>query len=549
MNDFNMYKPTPTVGGFGNESNAMMQNTLNSLSEAMGTNNLDYVGDIKSIILNRGLSESYKDILLEDYQNIEASDPLLEQLHQMNVSKMEQLMENATTTILNEAGSSNLNPIVGLTFPLLKYNWIENVFKDYFHVEIATTPIINRQIERIFLQDSNGNKYMLPDAFNDGEHLEEVLDGSERKLYGEEIPMGLQFNLLEKSGGSMRVRDEISRNFRISEISFKKGTDSNAKTGKVNVNIKPDAANCNFTVAVSCTVTKDGQEAEEVQDMLSGSINYMTGMLNLGCSAGYITGVKVKGSLSSENNLASSSVGWETRNKQFVIPVGRHLNTGLTVERMQDEGIIYKTDAQAKAISNMTMVLNQIKDGDMLRVLNDSKATIEGNEKLFIKGQFNCDLDGEYALTKVEYRSIMLKEELDKMAEKLKRVLRNQSVFFAVVGHPDDIRLLKDINWQFTDGKSVVGGTRITYSFGLINADHKFLVLSSAKCKKGALRVIVRPMTDDQISYIHFDYTFAISNNYRDPNMPNVPSVMTTQRYLTDEVVPVQGYLEILNNK
>jgi hypothetical protein len=39
-----------------------------------------------------------------------------------------------------------------------------------------------------------------------------------------------------------------------------------------------------------------------------------------------------------------------------------------------------------------------------------------------------------------------------------------------------------------------------------------------------------------------------IANDYRDPNMPNVPSVMTTLRYLDTEVTPVQGEITIQNN-
>ncbi|MEI2423251.1 hypothetical protein V6O07_23475, partial [Arthrospira platensis SPKY2] len=521
---------------------AGLMSTLSTISEAIQSEaGYDSVSNIKEIMLNPSLSESYNDFLLGDYHTYEGQDQFAAQLHEMNVAKLETKFENSAKELLDEAGASALNPVVGLTFPLLKLNWIENVFKDYFHTEIATTPVINRQIERVFLLDGKGKKYYIPDVYNEGDQdtMKEVTTCADRKLVAEEIPIQIGYNLMEKSGGSVRQRDEISRNFRIVEVRFNDGS----KDATVKVNIKPNVVNDTFSEIIKCTI-----DSTEHVDMLSGTLNFQTGILNLGSASGKIKGVKVAGTLSSENNMSSASVGWETENKQFVIETKPHLNTGLTKERLKDESIIYNIDAQAKAISNMSMVLNQLKDFEQKTYLDESREMIKDNPKLFVQTTFDCSQTGQYALTEVEYRSIMLKEQLDKLAERLKRVLREPNCFFAVVGHPEDIRLLQDISWQMQEGTSVVGGCRLEYSFGLMNANHRFLILSSAKCAKGELRVIIRPMTETQISYIHLDYSFIISNEYRDPNMPNVPSVMATQRYTTDEVIPVQGVVKILNN-
>lgn len=548
MRDLNTIVSTPTVGGFHTDSNSGVVNMLANLSEyAMSAANLDSVNHIKDILLQQGLLEGYTNITTGDYHNYTGSDKFGAQLHQLNAAKLEKKMANAADALLNEAGSASLNPITGLTLPLLKLYWIENIFKDFFHTEVADNIVINRQIERVYMLDGKGEKKYIPEAFNELEDIGAMLSIGDRKLTADLLPMQMGINIMEMSGGSVRQRDEISRNFRISQVEFSvtpAGEGAVAEKVMVNVSIKPDAANNNFTATVKATDSAAGEHV----DMLFGTLDFSTGILNLGSSAGKITGVHIAGTLSAENNMSGASVGWEMDNKQFVIPTGKHLNTGLTVERMKREKIVYNIDTQAKTIANMSLVLNQLKDLDQLNYLNNSRDVIKSQPRIYVESTFDCAAMGQYALTEVEYRSIMLKEKMDKMAERMKKILKNPNVFFAVIGNPEDVRLLKDISWETTQGTSVVGGCVMNYSFGLLNANHRFVVLSSDKCQKGELRMIVRPLTQDQISYIHFDFDFIISNDYRDPAMPNVPSVMTTDSYLTDEVTPIQGSIKIINN-
>lgn len=556
MRNYNQFVPTPTVGGFNNDNTAGVKNMLAELSEfTQASANLDSVNNIKEVLLNNNLLEGYSDIATGDYHQYAGQNAFCESLHRLNAEKLEQKIQNSAETLLSEAGSGTLNPITGLTMPLLKLHWIENVMKDFFHTEVAPTFVINRQIEKVYLQDGEGKKIYIPEAFNEmtSETRKELLAIGDRKLSDELIPVGEVFDLIEKSGGSVRTRDEVSRNFRISEVHFSipesRGTEEKqtreAKTGSVKVSIKPDAANNNFSEMVKFT---DDAGVAHV-DMLFGKLDYSTGALHLGSSAGLITGVKVTGTLSSENNLTSASVAWETENIQFEIPSGKHLSTGLTEERMKREKVVYDIDVQAKTVTNMSMVLNQLKDSEQLDYLDESREMIKAaGDRLHIETTFDCTPSGQYALTPVEYRSIMLKEKIEKVAERMKKVLRNPNVFFAIIGNSEDVRLLKDINWEMTQGTSIVGGCAMTYSFGLMSGNHNFLVLSSDKMTRGELRMIVRPLTQDQISYIHFDYDFIISNNYRDPNNPNVPAVMTTQSYLTDEVTPIQATIKIVNN-
>ena len=66
--------------------------------------------------------------------------------------------------------------------------------------------------------------------------------------------------------------------------------------------------------------------------------------------------------------------------------------------------------------------------------------------------------------------------------------------------------------------------------------------------KQGKIRFIIQPMDDTQMTYQLFEYQFFISNEYSDPKNVRIKSVMACDRYLVDEVTPVQGELEIKNN-
>lgn len=63
-------------------------------------------------------------------------------MHRRNAQKLDALFENAREKILSESYSANLNPIVGLTFPLLKRYWVNCVYKDFVPTEVATQPVV-----------------------------------------------------------------------------------------------------------------------------------------------------------------------------------------------------------------------------------------------------------------------------------------------------------------------------------------------------------------------------------------------------------------------
>ena len=83
----------------------------------------------------------------------------------------------------------------------------------------------------------------------------------------------------------------------------------------------------------------------------------------------------------------------------------------------------------------------------------------------------------------------------------------------------------------------------------MYNGAIPYEIVSSENLPFGELRIFFYPTSDDHMTYCYFPYTFNVENNgYRDPNAPNVPSLMMTKRHTFEEFVPVQAVIRILNN-
>lgn len=531
-----------TVGSFVEQPDTGFKGMLTKLSETFSSQyQLDYISDISTIMKHQGTINDYNSILLEDYMNCETADP---EFHRLNGLKLQQLCENSRKAILSESSVASLNPVVGLTFPLLKRFWVECEYKDFIPTEVATTPAFNLAIKKEYIQDANGKKHYLPDALF--ENLPEIMAAVRQELSKDTITVpNFEYDLITQAGGSIKQEDSISRDFYISSVIIKVPNDTAEEEVEVKTRIPVTAPTNSFQKLVVAN-GKGTKEKDVVKDFLSGSLDFETGKLNVACSQGKITGIKVTGYLSSENHLRTASTGWDPDIKQFMIPDGIHLATGLTEERLKDESVLFHIDATADAISTMTEVLKQLKDISIRDFLGKSKDRIK-NTKYYKSAVFDCIHPDSYNQGPIEWRKQVLKETLDRLALNMKYILKNKNCYFAVMGNPMDIKLLDNINWIYGQDTEV-GGTKLDYNIGLYNDQHRFYVVSSERATQGSIQILLIPTTDEIITYKHFEYQFIISNQYRHASNVRVPSVMASDRSLTDEVTPVQGEIFVMNN-
>jgi hypothetical protein len=545
-----------TVGLFSEKVEPQFAKAMKQLREQFSTvHGIDPVSDVSKVLMHRNLTEEYDQLMFNDYQNSslnEGANPFASAVHEANIAMFNQILENSKTALMESAGIGALRPVVGLTLPLLKRYWIENAYKDIVPTEVPVKPVFKVGIEKKYLLDKDGVKHYLPEAIYDSPST--ILGVVQKSLTADTITVPIRdFDLITESGGSLAQRDSISVNFSIKSIfiTVKSGTTGTPTTTSVevkNLRVPVDQATGVFTTTVSAANLGDFATDAATTDVLYGSLDYGTGKLSATSLGGKITGLTVAGTLSNENNLTSASTGWEHEDKEFTIPDGIHLNSGMTVERMTDSQMLYNIDEASFNVKLMSETLTSLREVSGFAYL-DSSLTRLANTSFVKKTTFNCKPPATVVVTDTyAWIRSALKETLDNVATELAKVLKNKNVRFVVYGNIYDIKLLDlDINWVYST-EVPMGGVKLNYKMGVMNKLHNFNIVSTDHCPTGKIHILVIPVTEEQYTYKNFEFNMIIANDYRDPNMPNVPSVMTTLRYLDTEVTPVQGEITIQNN-
>ena len=153
-----------TIGSFDIAHDEDFKNGVITLLESFsGGYQVDGIADIGKILKVDTLKESYKEMLLGDV----VTESFQDQYIDTHPEKLEQLFENSSLQIVKESSVGVLNPVVGLSLPVLKKNYLESHAKDIVMTEVPVKPIIKTSFERKFLKDKEGNKYYIPEIFYD----------------------------------------------------------------------------------------------------------------------------------------------------------------------------------------------------------------------------------------------------------------------------------------------------------------------------------------------------------------------------------------------
>lgn len=557
------------IGSFTMDRNQDFKDGVKQLVEGFRSGaRIDPIDELTKILKADTLKEQYKEQLLGDVLNEQFDDPFYDLLPQ----KMEQLFENSTMEVIRESGIGQMNPIVGLTPPILKKNFLECHSKDIVNTEVPSKPIIKVDFERKFLKDKEGKKYYIPEIFYDGSYKEVAgkakgksidsawyvgegaTEDSRAAVTKESAPVRIQdLNILEKSGGSLSTRDSLGYDFCIQAVKIVVGEEVKVIDG---LDIQPDmGAGNSFSYRVKTSNTSGDKT---VEDMILGQVDQYHGTVSVTCTGGKIVAVKFGGHLSNENNLETIELDRERERRDWKIPEGHRINTGLTIEKIKDFKALMDIDVTAEVIADMSTVLTQFEDSDILSYLDESLAMWKGKKELpfgytegFVEtAKFSCNPPAGSTSTPSAWIDSELKFTVNRLIDELKVKLKTNEIMFVVYGHPNNISLLQeDVRWIVDEGTKI-GGVQLDYRFGVMTQNHtRIHVISSLKVNKDAgLRVVAYPTSKETITFKHYKYSLNIENIYRNPLTPLTPNVMGTSRYLTTSVLPVQGELKLSDN-
>ena len=579
---------TECIGSFRMQKDGGFKGNLKAAYESFRDGmQIDPYSNMKQILSNEGYYNQFKSELFGDV--LEQSNPTSygsfgqdgsankDEYVAMHANKLEQMLENTRNVLLQEASTTGiLEPIVGLTMPLLKKEYIANQFKDMLQVLVAPKPIIRYAYERRFLKNENGDKMYFPECFYDGSYSEftDATIGKPvtSKWYpetGNSFPI-VELDILEESGGSLKTRDALGYDFCVDAIKVRVPSDATGGTEEVIVEglrIKPEYSTRTFKYELDVPSKKAAVKTP--------SKVYVTGMVDMYSSKTTVTvvcpdsnvvplGIKFGGHLSNANNDIIVEFDKERHNEQITIAEKERFNTGLTLEKIQDEKALSNIDVTAELVSDMADVCAQTADSNIQRFLEDSfnKTKVIETTRVFqpmgytfkFADEFEFDLSAPstYMVPESEWRSRQLRYYFGRVISFLKTKLKDERVMFAISANSFVVELLSatdsGIRWVLDSGSNI-GGVKLDYKFGVMTVDGTRLhIIATQKESIGkGFRIVAIPLTDTVITYRKYEYSFNVETNYRNPLTPNTPNIMTVQRYELIDILPFQSCFYIKN--
>lgn len=544
-NNYNDMPSANVVGSFYQSRREDFNNNLIALNERFQANfGLDAVDDIHNIIKDDVLCEQYKEMLIGDVLEEQFEDDYLGLLP----AKMEQLFENSRDEMLNESyGVAQLSPIVGYTLPIIKKNMLECISKDIMMTEIPDKPIVKVQFERKFLKDKEGNKYYIPEIFYNKDYKVASAKAKGYDVYNEDIQAPVEdFDLMAASMGAAKVRkglDTFDHDLCICEVKFQ---DMDAITG---LNIMPD-------------IEREGVIYKEIpteqgKKIIVGRVDYYNGTVSCNSLCGKLETVKFTGHVSNQYNDNSLDIDRERVNETWKIDEQERINTALTIEKIRDMKAMANIDITPEVVNDMSTVLTQFEDSQVLDFLDgsfdrwkDKKDLPYGYTDGFVEtAVFDCNVNGGM-LTQSDYIEKELKFRFNKLIDALKDKLKTEEIMFVAYAHPENLTLFNSSVKWVVDQNSKVGGLQLDYRFGVsTETGNRIHFISSMKVdKKLGIKVIAYPTTPNHITFKHYKYSFNIENMYHHPQVPRVPNIMGTHRYKTTEMLPIQAQMTLENN-
>lgn len=469
--------------------------------------------------------------------------------------RVEQLLENSLNTIAVESAMIGYAPIVAYNPFFLKKQWVSCVFKDVLMTEVPTSPVINLAFEKRYLRTLDGTEYEIPNVFYDNALMATLTaEATGVPIKETAIAIGTfkPYVSLIHSDYFAGIIDgdpsqELSPDLHIYQVAITDGSVEH----NVPCNIKADITTHNLTNGYVKYTAGNGTVHD---DTLVGNIDFKNGRMTIMSTTDKVTKVFLRGKLANRFNARSLDVVRRVEPLQYVMPEsGPRLNTAVTVEDAADALVLQKIDVIADNVDIMGRTLADLEDFEIRQFLKNSfdvqdAANIgpHGFEKMTVSGEFNTLPYDTYSRNISDWMTDS-REYFERVLAGLKTKLKTTDAIIVAVAHPNLIRFLqKGINWVFTDDTQI-SGMKLSYNFGIFTSaqDRVHVITSLYMTEDEGIKFLVIPLTPELITYKHYKYNTVIDRNYRNPLYTLTPNIMSTQRTLTFEVIPVQGKLTI----
>ena len=535
--------------GLSSCNEAAMSNHFHSMENKLAQMNLNPLRDAKTICTNK----DYMGLMTEAVQIDPAKFGNLNKYQLEDINRVNTLYENVGAEILNEAVSNigDISPIMINSFGIQERALISTHLPRA--VKQVTASIDNFKLtERMpYITDLSGNTQKFIDAFvpdetdnhphvklRDTVDMSFVVPSNDVNLYE-----GSEPSISEGTTGYRPTIDSeqiFGFNSTLTDVKIN-GADEGTIEFGIGSRRTPDVETGTFQVSVKWEASSVAKNA-----VISGQFDMSNGKLIYISS----TDVDVKEVifqmvLSPETHTKAIQVGYETKHTPVNIPIGEHFEYSLSEEFKDAADKYYNTDAMALLTDYMGKAVEQVKDIVTLNKYKDLQ------KSAVLETTFNCSPTEGYAYGKENFIRAEFLTFIEKVCIIRKNKVRIPNCHFRVLGNPLDIRVAASagVEYIYKRNEQFAGEINIDYEFSVKSDVHTIFYLSSERVPVGKLMIFLIPNSiENNISTVnHYEYATYVSNKYKGTKS-NLPTVMISTRYRTQEYYPVIGLVDMINN-
>ena len=533
---------------------------------------VDCFKDARDIVMNEAASATMKNFFVEN-----SYDPtgMTEREIEDHITTMEAQYENDCEAIMEHVGTAEMNPVVGMTFPMHKNILMNMVFdKGAIQKVVALQPKFTLTMETRILVDTEGNEI---DMFTEQHKMTAAIDKTAAvKTFDVALPLTDEQEIVHTYLGGLAGADELSIETKVcavlvKDVYYEVGDILPNAEGYVEIDgsgeiaTEPGAHDTWYRVDMRFVPGYHGFERTfmqpvkiqhksnasgkveivETADILSGSME--KNRLNIIALRGNITDVRVSSKLDTSNaRQTTCSVKWKAKTDIVEIPEAIPMNTTINPESVKDISALYNVNQVTKIMSLFKTAMGNYKDDKIYEFLNNSYKGLDERSRNFTS--YNFAPRAGYYGDHIQWRRDTFMEHLDQHVQKLTYALNDPNMTVVIFGNPSIINRITPVEYSYqTPGQ--IGPMELDYQKTVVTSHKRvYQFISSDKMRNtDELIVILCPRGTERITYRIYDYQMYISNEIRNANNPALPAIHTFERWKMVQYQPVQGRVQIVN--
>ena len=564
------FEETQTIGSFslGNDKNSF-DATFESAYDTLMQSSINPMVDINAMIKQPVIMENFKDTLLSPLKEdcLEFDQKSDSSRYSSLYEQTSALFDNCVDDMITESTRvGQLLPIKAVDFPVLIKQNLAIASKDIIQTEVTKSPVIKKHIERRWVVDpKTGKRWEYPQCFfkDDFKEIYNAGKGLPVKNTPVDITNGIfNYSIAEHlSDSADPTRERITFDLKIVKATVNVATEEHPEGEDVEIPM-------NMRINMSDNVWLGGDvkhpETGETVDIITGTVDFISNTVSISSINKKVKTIVFDGYLSNELNERTVTFDRTREEHEWKIEDGFRADVPYSLEELEDAKALMDMDLYKLTYNDLSDILVQMEDSKILEFLDQQYDKYKGIEldplgfNSFIREQeFDCDSNTQTVALQVEYIQKMLKFLIDRFVIDICDTAKIENMSFVIYGNPRYISLLDpEVNWVVKAGDSV-GGVKLNYSYGIMNAGGlKIQVVSTMKYNsKDArkLRFVPFPNASDQFTFKHYKYTTHIltaqNSGYRSASLPggSMTYLMGTTRNTTASIQGIQGSISFKN--